>query len=408
MRPARRYLGLQMLFGWWALVSAAPAIYLWVGLPLILRDQGWSGVRIGVLQLAGLPVVIKWLLALPVERYHPRGSHYKAWLVGLAVPLLLVLLALSRPGVSGRPVELFVLAGLFALLATWIDVPLGALAIRLLPPGQRLRAGGVRSAALSLAAILGGGVMLLVQARWGWATPFLVMAGLLASGLALLWPVAEAEISGGAVPDARGEPLAGYFRRPGSGVWNPLLVALFPCLGAAWVFLKPLMLDHGFTVPQVAWLVGVIGGLVAAGAGMLVAPLAARFGVDRLLVSVALFDTLALAGLGMAVHDGRPAALMAGALAVATGMGATAALVFALMMHFARGQARALDYGLQASLFGVGRLLAPVGAGWLLDRGGYGGMLAGLTVAMGLMAIYGLGVRRHLPVRLSPAPRRGQ
>ncbi len=400
MKPG--YWRLQLVFGWWVLASTAPAIYLWVGLPLILRGQGWSGVQIGVLQLAGLPVVIKWLLAMPVERYRPRRGHYKAWTLALAVPLGLVLLALSWPEVMARPPWLFALAGLFALLATWLDVPLGALAIRRLPPSQRLRAGAVRSAALSLAAILGGGVMLLIQDRWGWAAPFMAMAGLLAVGLLLLAPVSEQ--GGTAVtPEAKsGASLNGYFRRPGLGVWQPLLIALFPCLGAAWVFLKPLMLDHGFSVPQVAWWVGVVGGLVAAAAGGLAPAGAVRLGVGRWLVALALFDTLVLAGLGWAVSVGVPGALVAGALAVAAAMGATAALMFALMMHYARRRARALDYGLQASLFGAGRLLAPLGAGWLLDRAGYAGMLAGLVLVMGLMALYALGVRRRLPERLSP------
>ena len=59
-----------------------------------------------------------------------------------------------------------------------------------------------------------------------------------------------------------------------------------------------------------------------------------------------------------------------------------AALAFALTMHFARPQAAAADYGVQSSLFAFSRVLVPAVGGWLLDRAGYAGLLAGLAAAM--------------------------
>lgn len=47
----------HVLFGWINFALTAPAIYLWLGLPLVMRQQGWSGAEIGLFQLAGLPAV---------------------------------------------------------------------------------------------------------------------------------------------------------------------------------------------------------------------------------------------------------------------------------------------------------------------------------------------------------------
>jgi len=49
-----RLWSLQLLFGWMNLVLAVPCIYLMLGLPLVLRQHGWTGTDIGLLQLAAL------------------------------------------------------------------------------------------------------------------------------------------------------------------------------------------------------------------------------------------------------------------------------------------------------------------------------------------------------------------
>lgn len=60
--------GAQLLFGWMNLVLAVPSIYLMLGLPLVMRQHGWSGTEIGLFQLAALPAVFKLVLAMPVQR----------------------------------------------------------------------------------------------------------------------------------------------------------------------------------------------------------------------------------------------------------------------------------------------------------------------------------------------------
>ena len=49
-------------FGWLHLALTAPSVYLWLGLPLVMRQHGWSGTAIGLFQLAGLPALIKFCL----------------------------------------------------------------------------------------------------------------------------------------------------------------------------------------------------------------------------------------------------------------------------------------------------------------------------------------------------------
>lgn len=383
---------LQALFAGLNLVTTAPSVYLWLGLPVVMRQHGWSGLEIGLFQLAGLPAVFKFLLAAPVERYRFRSGHYRGWAVLLCLGFAAVLALLGQRELLSDRSTLYVLAVAAALMATWADIPVNALAIRLLPASQRLRAGGLRSAALSLGAIVGGGLMLLVQARWGWAAPFRLMAlSLVLGAVALLCVDERAEAAPAPLQGVSTGRAQGYLAQPGAGAWTAMLLLCFPFIGTAWFFLKPLLLDRGFAVPQVAWLVGVGGGLVAAAASVAAAAVIRRLGVARAVPGITLLAFLCIAWLAAVVAlRAPPAWLVAAALLVALAMGAAASLAFGLMMFFARAGHQAADYGLQSSLFALSRLAVPVAAGLLLDRAGYEGMLCGLALAMGAVFVFAL------------------
>lgn len=393
MRPALRHGLAQALFGWLNLALTAPGVYLWLGLPLVLRQHGWSGTAIGLFQLASLPTVFKFLLAMPLDRRGASRGGYRRWTVALLLAYAAVLLALGWSDLLNDGAMLFALATAAALAGTWADVPVNALAIRVLPAASRAWAGGIRSMALCLGAIAGGGLMLLAQARWGWQAPFLIMAAALALGAALTLllretaDTVEAErADDGAI--ATRQAIA-YLRLPASRRWLPLLALLFPFIGAGWFYLKPLLLDHGLAPERVAWLVGVVGGAVGAVGSIVGARLLKHLGPGLAVPLHAGLGAAVLAALALAVGlDAAPAVLVACAMAVAASMGATAALVFGLMMSHARPGLQALDYGIQSSVFALTRIAAPLAAGVLLDIAGAGAMLAALAIgATGVLAL---------------------
>lgn len=390
---------LQLLFGWLHFVLAVPSIYLLLGLPLVMREHGWSGTDIGLFQLTGLPAVFKFLLAVPVQRYRPPQGHYRLWALGLCLLLALLLVLASQQAITANRLVLFGLAFAAGVLATWADIPVNALAIKLLPQAQRLRAGGIRSAALFLAAIVGAGVMLVVQQRWGWQAPFLLMAAGLLLALPFLGRLHEAD--GNAVEPQACRPAlvdwSGFFRQPGARLWIWLLLSGFPFLGAAWLYLKPLLLDQGMPAQQVAWVAGVGGGVVGALASILGARLVQRLSPARVTPWFMVGAWLALLALTGAVWlQASSSWLVAAAYLLAMAMGAVSSLMFGLMMFFSRRHHQADDYGLQASLFVLTRLLVPIGAGVLLDRSGPAGMLAGLCLAMLGVCALAIAARRSI------------
>jgi PAT family beta-lactamase induction signal transducer AmpG len=381
------------LLGWVNLAISAPVIFLYVGLPLILRQQGWSGTEIGLLQLAGLPALMKFLLAATLERYRWGAFSYRNWALALtaAYAALLLVFAAHDPALSSGWM-IFALALALNFFAAWVDIPVNALAIRLLPAGERGRAGAIRSAATSLAAIAGGGVMLVLHARFGWAVPALVLAsGLASCWLALItipqfaYMTRDVRVDAAPAGRASSSEWRGYFAQAGMRNWIGLLLLYVPFIGAAWVYLKPILLDHGLSAGQIAMTVGIAGGAVSALASFMIHMVVRRIGTLAAQPLVALLGVAALLALALGVAIDAPApGMIAAAMGIAVALGAASGLIFGQMMHMVRPSLAALDYGIQTNIFVVARTCVPLFAGVAFDWFGATGML--LILAIGTFA----------------------
>lgn len=395
-----RIAGLQLLFGWLNLVLAVPSIYLMFGMPLVMRQYGWSGTEIGLFQLAGLPAVFKFLLAVPVQRVRLGKGHMVHWMLLLGAALLVLYWLIGRQNLIEQRLPLFVMTFAISIIATWMDIPLNALAVQWLPRSQQLRAGSIRSAALFLGAIVGGGAMLLVQARHGWQAPFLIMGAGLVMGVLPLLALRNKPQSDDAAQPAQAGVVAdwvSFFSQRAARQWTWLLLTAFPFIGAAWLYLKPLLLDAGMPMQEVAWVVGIAGGVTGVVFSLLGGRLIGVLGTARAILVYLLAALLALLLLTVTVWlQLGQAWLIASALCLAASMGAVSALMFGLTLFFSRRQRTASDYGLQSSLFVITRLAAPVAAGLLLDRLGQAGMLACLSAGLLLALLLAWRVRHSI------------
>ncbi|MGE4452226.1 MFS transporter [Castellaniella sp.] len=405
-----RLFGLQLLFGWMNLALAVPAIYLMFGMPVVMRQHGWSGTEIGMFQLAALPAIFKFLFAVPVQRMRLGRGHFVHWLLMLCAVLLALYWQLGRENLIDDHALLFVLTLAISVAATWADIPLNALAVQWLPRVEQLRAGSIRSAVMFLGAIVGGGILIVVQARHGWQAPFWLMgAGLVLGMPPFLLLRSRAAPQKAVTADHAPEPgmladWAGFFSQPGARQWTLLLLTSFPFIGAAWLYLKPLMLDQGMPLERVAFIVGIVGGLTGALSSLVGGLLIPLLGIARAIVLYLLvaLSVLILLTLTVWMPPGGEGWLIASAILVAAGMGLVSALMFGLTMCFTRRRRNATDYGLQVTLFTVVRLAVPVLAGMLLDVLGYGGMLAVLT--LGVLAAFGIAFRVREAVARSTQP----
>lgn len=381
--------GLQFLFGWMHMALAVPSIYLMFGMPLVMRQHGWSGTEIGLFQLAALPAVFKFLFAVPVQRVRLGRGHFVHWLILLCIALLALYWLIGRQNLIAERVHLFGLTFAISIAATWADIPLNALAVQWLPRSEQLRAGGIRSAALFVGAIIGGGIMIVIQARLGWQAPFWLMSAALLTGMVpfLLMRKQALQPLTNELDDADSPTVLAdwtdFFNQPGARQWTLLLLTGAPCVTAVWLYLKPLMLDQGIPLERVAFIVGIAGGIVGALFSLLGSRLVPLLGMARAIMLYLLTALCSLVLLTLTVWAQLGSTwLIVSVICVAASMGCISALMFGLTMFFTRRQRNASDYGLQATLFTTARLAVPVAAGVVLDRLGYNGMLLILTLGV--------------------------
>jgi len=77
--PHRTWWPQQLLLGWLNLALAAPVIYLFIGLSLVMRQHGFTGTQMGVMLLAGLPAMLKFALAAPIDRWRWGWRRARCW-----------------------------------------------------------------------------------------------------------------------------------------------------------------------------------------------------------------------------------------------------------------------------------------------------------------------------------------
>jgi hypothetical protein len=392
-------------------------------LPVWMRQHGLSLTLIGASSVLALPWALKLLWAPLVDRYggSPLGRR-RGWILPLQLAQVLAICALAAVGAvangAGAPQGEGLTAMLHAmalamfvtnLLAATQDIATDGLAVDILGPEERGLGNGVQVAAYRVGMVVGGGALLAGFGVFGWTPTLLAMAGLIAvmSVPTLLYREPRRS-SSSAAPVSLWASFA-FFRRGGGtvAIWagGIALYKVGDAIGSPMA--RTLLIDRGYDVVDVAWLLGTLGSVAGMVGALLGGVVARRRRLLALvvcgLVHAALMAAYALpAGLDLGVEEGR---FLVGALVGlehVTGGMATVSL-FTAMMDAALQETGASDYTAQASVVvlatGLGSALSGVSA----DALGYLGhfILAGVVCVVGSLAMIPL-------YRLGIAPRPGE
>lgn len=256
--------------------EGAPIGFIWWALPTLLRSADVPIDRITALTAVLLvPWVFKFLWAPALDVLRGARWGYRAWLVTMQVIMALTLLPLAwlDPVMHFDAWRWLLLAHGFA--AATQDVAIDALAIGVVPAGERGRLNGAMQAGMLTGRSVFGGGALLVAAWAGraWLIVALVVWILAALGAALLLREADP-------PRERGR---GVFRALGEmgrrrNTWVGLAFALVAAAGfeATGQLAGPFLVDRGVS----SGLVGVFFGIFVVGA-MLVGGLTGGIIADR-------------------------------------------------------------------------------------------------------------------------------
>lgn len=382
-----------VLLGALYLAQGLPYGFFTQALPVLLREMGVSLEDIGLASLLALPWALKFVWAPAVD----RTSTPRRWILALqaAATLLALGLAALNP-TAGSGLQLMLVAVLVTnLVAATQDIATDGLAVALLSHTERGLGNGVQVAGYRVGMILGGGLLLVVFDRHGWAPTLVGMSAFIAlASLPLLSSpdVGSEPVASAADPSSPTRPLNpwSWVQRPGAIGWIAVLVAFKFGDYLAQGMLRPWMVDSGLTKTEIGLMLGTAGftaGLLGAVlGGLLVNPLGRR----RALIVFGLAQTLGVASYAACIAlDLTGAGLWAAVIYEHLAGGMATAALFTMMMDASRTEHGATDYTLQASIVVIASGAASALSGFGAKAFGYDGLFAlgaGLSVLAPLLA----------------------
>ena len=383
----------------WLLVAA---LYFAQGIPLglamealpaLLRRQGAPLTSLAFLPLVGLPWVLKFLWAAPVDNHwSPALGRRRSWIVPMQALVLLCLLAAAGLGVSGASAPAIVaLAAIGSLASATQDIATDGFTAEHFSGPALARANALQVGGTMVGFLFGGSGCLLLAGLLGVRGALAVLALPVAASLllALAWREGAAGPLQTQRPSAR---LRHFIARPGA--WPLLLAAALSAMTAVtgYGLSKLLLVDADWALEDVGR-VGMAGGgitvLLGCGGG---AWLAGRTGA-RALFALGIGASALAAALWLWLAGQSPALPVAGVWAATAlgcfGAGSASVAVMTLAMAFAaRGAQAGTDMTAVQSARDVGEIATSSSLTGLAAHAGYAGSFAaGLAVALAALVV---------------------
>lgn len=351
-----------------------PMIFFVMGLPMILQIKGFDASLIGIFQLAGLPMIFKFLMSPPIDKIVFEKKHYKKWTFYIGILYILLLTIISFLSLENSIYPVFIAILITAFISTFMDIPLNALAIKTFTKEQSLSAGSYKISAYSMASLLGGGIFLLVFNHLGWNLTFILMALLVLFSLVALYFIEENdEII--YLERISSKNIITFFKQKDIGIWIFILSFYFVSISALWVFMKPYLIHKGVKPDDVAIWVGIYGSFIAILGGALSNYIGKKFSKKNLLIIFMFFNIFSTSLLiFIEQYNLIFYYLIISVTFIALAIALSSAIIFSMIMDYSRKESRAIDYSVQSSIFSFTRIISAVIAGIIVSNFGFDNM----------------------------------
>jgi len=380
----------NLIFGILITSFYTPIIFFLMGLPMILQLKGFSPSVIGNFQILGLPMILKFFLSPPVDKIIFKKNHYKKWTFYTGIVYVLALCFISLFSLEENIYAIFFAILFTTFLATFIDIPLNALAIKVYTSNEHISAGSYKMSAYFASGLLGGGVFLLIFNRLGWQKTFLLIALIVFISLFSLLFIQEKEETRKDVENISLKTFISFFRQKDIGIWVFILCFYFAFISAVWVFMKPYLLSKGVSADNVAFYVGVYGSIIGFLGGILASSFAKKFSKKVILILFSFLNILSISLLffmEVSFKSLHFSFIISAITLTSLSIAFSSSIIFALIMDYSRTYSKGIDYALQSSLFSFTRIISAVIAGGIISHFGYSTMLLFEIVCISLVLI---------------------
>lgn len=349
-------------------VQFVPAIFIFMTLPIILRQEGHSATTIGLVQLVGIPYIFKFLWAPYIDRFSLGRQKYKSWIGILSALHVLALIALSFLEPSGPIIPLFIVLFIAITAVCTQDVAVDALAISLLKPTERAVGASFQNFGMYFGAVVGGFGFLSLYEVIGWTATLLILATVFALALSVLVLVKEPDRPVGA-PAVGLRSALRFFSRPGTVKWLALMASIrFPLVLVS-LPVRLMMVDQGMTTEEIALWFGLIAMCGAGGAAILLGPILRKLPRVLALYLVGGVNIAVLIAV-CTLAAGLPDAIRYAIVAIWVAVAATDIIVYSAAMDNVRPEMPGFDFSVQVAVFTLLPILSNPVAGAIMDSQG--------------------------------------
>ncbi|MEM6906017.1 MAG: MFS transporter, partial [Pseudomonadota bacterium] len=350
-------------------VQFIPFFFAVMALPIIMRQEGHDATTIGLVQLAGLPYIFKFLWAPLIDRYKPARDRYKSWIVVLSGLHVLGIIALAFCDPGGDVVPLFIAMMLACLAVSTQDVAVDALAISLLRPSERSIGATFQNGGAYAGAVVGGFGFLYLYGTLGWQTALLIQAAIFIIPLVTLAFVREPGRLRGA-PEVTFANALKFFTQPRIGRWLAILATMRLPLITTMLPMRLMMVDQGMSTEEIALWFGLFAMSAGGGATVLVGPLLRHLPRVRAIYIVGLINIpvlVAVAIIAAALPDAIRYAIILAWIAIAM----TDIVMFRGAMDKVRPEIPGFDFSVQIAIYMVLAGFTDPLVGYVIDTQGY-------------------------------------
>ncbi|MEM8699250.1 MAG: MFS transporter [Pseudomonadota bacterium] len=350
-------------------VQFIPFFFTVMALPIIMRQEGHSATMIGLVQLAGLPYIFKFLWAPLIDRYKLGRDRYKSWIVVLSALHVAGVIALALCDPSGDLTPLFIALVIACLAVSTQDVAVDALAISLMRPSERSMGATFQNAGAYAGAIVGGFGFLYLYDKIGWATALYIQAALFAVPLLSLFLIKEPGRLRGA-PAVTFRNALRFFTQAKIGRWLAILGTMRLPLIMTMLPMRLMMVDQGMTNEEIAIWFGLFAMSAGGGATVLFGPMLRHLPRVRAIYIVGLLNIpvlIAVAFIAAALPDSIRYAIIIAWAAIAM----TDIVMFRGAMDKVRPEIPGFDFSVQIAIYMVLAGFTDPIVGYVIDTQGY-------------------------------------
>jgi len=346
-----------------------PMFFAVIGLPIILRTEGHSATTIGLVQIAAIPYVFKFLWAPLIDRYKIGQDRYKSWIKVLSVLHVLSIIALAFTDPGGNLIPLFIVLFIATLSVSTQDVAVDALAISLLRPSERNMGSTFQNLGAYAGAIIGGFGFLFIYGKIGWTAALLIQSVIFVLPLFSLYFVKEPVRLRGA-PKVTFRNAWEFFTQKRIGRWLAILGTMRLPLILTMVPMRLMMVDQGMSTKEIALWFGLFAMSAGGGATAIFGPLLRNLPRVKALYLVGLINIPVLFGVTY-IADVFPDQIRYAIIIIWAAIATTDIVMFRGAMDKVRPEIPGFDFSVQIAIYMLLPAFMDPVVGYVIDTSGY-------------------------------------